>query len=180
MAEEERKEKSAQAKESAAEPKRKEQVPAEKKEEQEPAPAQEMVKADIGKRAIAFIIDIAISSLIGLVPVIGGLIAAAYIALRDGFTSEPFVGQSLGKKVLNLRTMVVGTGQTCDYGLSVKRNLPFFIPMVFWVIPFVGTIFGWVLLIVVLVIEALLTVTDENGERIGDKIAGTRVIEIKS
>ena len=176
MAEEERKEESAQG--NAAEPEKKEETPVEKKEK--PTPPQELAKADIGKRAVAAIIDIVISYIVGLIPVIGWLIGAAYMALRDGFTFEPVDGQSLGKKLLNLRAVVVETGQRCDYVLSIKRNLPFIIPRIFMVIPVVGWLIGAILYLVAIVIEVILVVTDENGERIGDKIAGTRVIEIKS
>ena len=139
-----------------------------------------MAKADIGKRAVAAIIDIVISYIVGPIPVIGWLIGAAYMALRDGFTFEPVNGQSLGKKLLNLRALVVETGQRCDYVLSIKRNLPFIIPMIFMVIPVVGWLIGAILYLVAIIIEVILVITDENGERIGDKIAGTRVIEIKS
>ena len=179
MAEEERKE-SAQAGETPAEPEKKEDVPVEKKEKSVPTPPQELAKADIGKRAVAAIIDIVISYVVGLVPVIGWLIGAAYMALRDGFTFEPVDGQSLGKKLLNLRAVVVETGQRCDYVLSIKRNLPFIIPMIFMVIPVAGWLIGGILYLVAIIIEIILVVTDENGERIGDKIAGTRVIEMKS
>ena len=174
MQEEERKE------ESAAEPQKKEEIPAKKKEEPKITEPQDLAKADIGKRAVAAIIDIVISYIIGLIPIIGGLIGAAYMALRDGFTFEPFVGQSLGKKLLNLRAVVVESGENCDYMLSIKRNLPFIIPMIFMVIPVVGWIIGAVLWIIALIIEIILVITDENGERLGDKIAGTRVIEIQS
>ena len=174
MQEKERKE------ESAAEPQKKEKITEEKKEERESTAPQELSKADIGKRAVAAVIDVVISYIVGLIPVIGWLIGAAYMALRDGLTFEPFVCQSLGKKLLNLRAVVVETGKNCDYGLSIKRNLPFIIPMIFMVIPVVGWIIGAVLWIIALIIEIVLVITDENGERLGDKIAGTRVIEIRS
>ena len=179
MAEEERKEESGAAGEGGAEPEEKEEALVEKNAEEKPSGPQELTKADIGKRAVAAIIDIVISYIVGLIPAIGWLIGAAYMALRDGFTFEPVDGQSLGKKLLNLRAVVVETGRRCDYVLSIKRNLPFIIPMIFMVIPVVGWIIGAVLYLVAIIIEIILVITDENGERIGDKIAGTRVIEIK-
>ena len=102
------------------------------------------------------------------------------MALRDGFTFEPFMGQSLGKKLLNMRAVVLDTGENCDYILSIKRNLPFIIPMIFMVIPVVGWVIGGILWFAALVIEVVLVITDENGDRLGDKIAGTRVVEIQS
>jgi uncharacterized RDD family membrane protein YckC len=185
MAEEEPKGRSPQEGEPAGEAQKKEDVPAAKRptteeKKAEPSPPQELIKADIGKRALAAIVDIVISYVIGLIPVIGWLIGAAYMALRDGFTFEPVDGQSLGKKLVNVRAVVASTGQRCDYMLSIKRNLPFIIPMIFMVIPVIGWLIGAILWVVAIVIEVILVITDENGERIGDKIAGTRVVEIKA
>ena len=180
MAQEEKKKETAQTGESAVDPQKKVEESAGEKKEPEPSAPQDLSKADIGKRAVAAIIDVVISYIVGLIPVIGWLIGAAYMALRDGFTFEPFVGQSLGKKLLNLRAVVVETGGNCDYVLSIKRNLPFIIPMIFMVIPVVGWIIGAVLWVIALIIEVILVITDENGDRLGDKIAGTRVIEVKA
>lgn len=182
MAEEERKEESPQTGEGAAEPQKQEEGPGERREDREPSPPPELAKVDLGKRAIAAYIDIAITIVLCIIPFIGWLIGVTYIALRDGFTLEPFVGQSLGKKLLNLRTVVAETGLPCDYVLSVKRNLIFIIPaasMVFkgW---HVGMILGTMLWGVAIVLESLLIVIDEKGERVGDKIASTRVVEIES
>lgn len=174
MADEERKEEGAQTGEGTPEPQ------AKKKTETVPA-QQDLSKADIGKRVVAAIIDVIISYVIGLIiPLVGGLIGAAYMALRDGFTFEPFVGQSLGKKLLNLKAVVVDTRGNCDYVTSIKRNLPFIIPMIFMVVPVVGWVIGSILWVVALIIEIILVITDENGDRLGDKIADTRVIEIKA
>ena len=181
MAEEGKKDQWAQSGADAPEFQKKEAPPAAepaKAHEVKPVAAEDLKKADVGKRAVAAIIDVVISYVVGLIPVIGWLIGAAYMALRDGFTFEPFVKQSLGKKLLNLRAVMVETGGSCDYLLSIKRNLPFIIPMIFMVVPVIGWIIGGILWLVALIIEIVLVITDENGERLGDKIAGTRVIEI--
>jgi uncharacterized RDD family membrane protein YckC len=151
-----------------------------KVEEPQPSAPLKLSKADIGKRAVAAIIDVVISYIIGFVPIIGWLIGAAYMALRDGFTFEPVVGQSLGKKLLNLKAVVIDSGQKCDYMTSIRRNLPFIIPMVFMAVPVIGWIIGAVVWALALVVEVILVVTDENGDRLGDRIAGTRVIEINA
>src|SRR5690606_13204813 len=60
-------------------------------------------KPDLGKRAIAAIIDGAIAGAVGLIPVIGGVVGALYILLRDGFDFEFMQGRSVGKTLMKLR-----------------------------------------------------------------------------
>jgi len=151
-------------------------------EKPQPA-APQLIKADIGKRAVAAMVDIAIAFFVGMIPIIGGIIGGAYMALRDGFTFEPVNGQSFGKKLFDLKAVSAVSGEPCDYMLSIRRNLPFVVPA----LSMVFSIFGkYVLLgaayiwLAVLVIEFLLAFTDPKGERLGDKIAGTRVVEISS
>lgn len=81
------------------------------------------------------------------------LLSAAYITLRDGF----FKGRSLGKKVLGLQVIKIKTGKPCSYIDSILRNILI-------VIPFCG------------LIDLMWTYVDHNGRRIGDYIAGTRVM----
>ncbi len=47
-------------------------------------PSPQPVKADLGKRVIAAIIDGAIAGVMGLIPWVGGIIGGLYILLRDG------------------------------------------------------------------------------------------------
>jgi uncharacterized RDD family membrane protein YckC len=46
--------------------------------------------------------------------------------LKDGFN-----GYSVGKYLCNLRVVDVKTGLPCDFGASLKRNLPLLIPLYF-------------------------------------------------
>lgn len=140
-------------------------------------------KADLGKRFIAAIIDATIAVVVGLIPVIGGLIGAAYLLLRDGFEYGFMDHRSVGKKLMKLRPVTLDGG-TVDINISVKRNWMFalgalvqaliLIPIVGWVlIPIVG-----LAALVIGVIEIVLVFTNEEGRRWGDKLANTKVIEV--
>jgi len=152
-------------------------------------------KADVFKRLVAYLIDaILVGVVASIIPFIGGLIACAYMLLRDGldFTQN----RSIGKMAFNLKPIVVENGANCDLITSAKRNWILaigYIPSIFFKrfltgIPFVGHIssviyliisflFGIPLLIYV-IIEVVLIFTDKKGLRLGDKMAGTQVIEL--
>ncbi len=146
-------------------------------------PAPEAVKADLGKRFIAALIDGLLAGGVSIIPFIGGLIGAAYILLRDGLELEFMDRRSIGKKLLKLRPLRLD-GQPMDVATSVKRNLPLCIGAVgsiFWIIP----ILGWILAIllgvmglIVAIVELVLVLTDPEGRRMGDKLGATRVIEV--
>ena len=93
--------------------------------------------------------------------------------------------RSIGKKVMKLRPVLLDGGKT-DMTASIKRNWMFalgglvqvlmFIPVVGWaLIPVVG-----VISLILAIIEIVLILTDPEGRRLGDKIAGTKVIEVES
>jgi uncharacterized RDD family membrane protein YckC len=146
-----------------------------------PPPA--AAKADLTKRFIAALIDGLLAGGVSMVPVIGGIVGAAYILLRDGLTIDFMDRRSIGKKLLKLRP-VRADGQPMDPETSIKRNITLCIGAVgaiFWIIP----ILGWIIAIllglvglVVAVIEMVLVLTDAQGMRMGDKLAGTKVIEV--
>jgi uncharacterized RDD family membrane protein YckC len=139
-------------------------------------------KADLGKRFIAMLIDVLIAIVIGLIPIVGGLIGAAYLLLRDGFDYEFMDHRSIGKKLMKLRPVRMDN-QPLDINTSVKRNWMFalgalvqalfFIPVLGWVlIPVVG-----LASLVIGIVEIVLVVTNPEGIRWGDKLAATKVIE---
>jgi len=140
-------------------------------------------KADLGKRFVAALIDAAIAVVIGFIPIIGGIISAAYWLLRDGMDFDFMKKRSLGKKVMKLRPVTLD-GSPVDMVVSIKRNWMFalggivqllmFIPVIGWaLIPVVG-----VIALILAIIEIILVLTDPEGRRMGDKIAGTKVIEV--
>ena len=81
------------------------------------------VKADTGKRALAFIIDIAVAWLLSAVipTFIGPMLGALYLLLRDGFAFEYMDGRSLGKRLIGLRPVRLDGGKM-DLATSASRN----------------------------------------------------------
>ena len=142
-----------------------------------PAPA----KADLGKRAIALIIDGVATMVVGFIPLIGGMIATAYWLLRDGMDVEFMDHRSLGKKLMKLRPVMLD-GSPVDMATSAKRNWMFALGGIagFFAMTIIGLVLAIPLFLVAFVlgiVEVVLVLTDAEGRRIGDKTAGTMVIE---
>lgn len=142
-------------------------------------------KADLVKRFVAAIIDGAIASAIGLIPVIGGLVGLAYILLRDGFELEFMDYRSVGKKLMKLRP-VRSDGKAMTYEASFRRNWPLVFGSLVQVLFFIPVI-GWLLIPVVAIIglalgiaEIVLVFTNPEGKRWGDRLAKTKVVEVAS
>ncbi len=142
-------------------------------------------KADLSKRFIAALIDGLLTAGVSFIPLVGGIIGAAYMLLRDGLELDFMNGRSIGKTLLKLRPIRLD-GQKMDIATSVKRNFPFCIGSVgsiFLIIP----ILGWIIAIllgliglVVALVEIFFVLTDAEGRRWGDKLAGTKVIEVSA
>jgi len=141
-------------------------------------------RPDVVKRAIAAIIDGAIAGLLGrFVPVVGWIVSLLYILLRDGFEFEFMDGRSLGKRLIGLRPVRLDGGKM-DLATSVRRNWTLCLGSLasfLLVIPFLG----WLLYIPALIAAAVLGIielvrvfTDPEGRRLGDTLAGTKVIEV--
>jgi len=140
-------------------------------------------KADLGKRFVAALIDGVLAAVVSFVPVVGGIVAAAYMLLRDGLEFDFMDRRSIGKKIMKLRP-VRDDGAPMDMETSVKRNLPLcigYVGSIFVIIPILGWILALLLGLVgliVVIIEIVLVVTDAEGRRFGDKFGTTKVIEV--
>jgi len=77
-----------------------------------------------------------------------------YVLISDGFPN----GQSLGKKVTKTKVIDMTSGQDCTVGQSILRNITLFIP-------FLGFL------------DILVMLLDDSHRRLGDKMAGTVVID---
>ncbi len=138
-------------------------------------------QVDITKRAIAVIIDGVITVVVGFIPIAGGIAATAYWLLRDGMDLEFMDHRSIGKKVMKLRPVTLD-GQPLDMAASIKRNWMFGLGGLaqLFAMTFVGLVIAiplGLIALVISVIEIVLVLTDAEGRRMGDKMAGTRVIE---
>lgn len=137
-------------------------------------------KADSGKRVVAALIDFAIAYLIGFIP-FGGTIGILYILLRDGL---PFDSSgSFGKKIMKLRPVRLD-GKPMTLETSFKRNWTLVFGSVVQVLLFIPII-GWALIplvavaaVILYILEVVLVFLDPQGRRLGDRMAGTKVVEV--
>ncbi len=87
----------------------------------------------------------------------GAGVAVLYLLLRDSIG-----GQSLGKLLVGLVVVTVRTGGLCTWKESVLRNVFALIPGANIVAPF---------------LETITIIRDPQGQRLGDRLAQTQVIE---
>ncbi len=148
-----------------------------------------MVKAPLGKRVVAYLIDVVLVMAVVMVVGLGGsvilgivagmmgraggmvallslplivltwLLAAVYMLLRDGLNN----GASYGKKFMKLKVLKAGMPATMKD--SAMRNVTFLAG----VIPVIGQLF--------VLVELLMPFIDKEGLRFGDKLAKTQVVE---
>lgn len=113
--------------------------------------------ADWQTRSLAFLIDLIIYTAIfyGLGSV-GHFLSMLYMVFRDGI----FAGQSIGKKVMKIQ-VIHADGRAVHFVDSSFRNVLFLF---------------YLLLPLTIVLEAIALMRDPERKRIGDRIAGTRVI----
>lgn len=121
-------------------------------------------RAGVRKRAAAAIADaLLVASCVVLYGAQGSLlfiaIGAAYLLLRDALFIP---GQSIGKFLFGLRVINLDHGGPCDRKHSVKRNFILLVPG---------------LNVVAAVLEIAAIVRDPQGQRLGDTLANTQVVE---
>jgi len=121
-------------------------------------------KADLKKRTAAAVIDAGLVATCVLGFKIQGsplfLVAGAlYLLLRDALVVP---GQSVGKFLVGLVAVSLDDGRPCSRMAAAKRNAIFLVP-------------GFN--IVAVCLEAAAIVRDPQGQRLGDRIANTQVVE---
>ena len=132
-------------------------------------------KADLTLRALARVADFALAFVLArTAPQIGPILAAFYLLVADGLMG----GQSVGKKIFGVRTVVLPSRAPAGYHESVLRNAPFALVAIFWAVPLL-----WPMLVVaglpIVGFEAYMIFTDRLGIRIGDIFADTQVVDTK-
>lgn len=121
-------------------------------------------RADVRRRASAAITD---ALLVGSCGVLYGTqgsllfvaIGVAYVLLRDALFLP---GQSVGKFLFGLRVISLDTGRSCGRWHSVQRNLILIVPG---------------LNVVAVALETVEIGRDTQGQRLGDRLANTQVVE---
>jgi hypothetical protein len=132
--------------------------------------SEEQRRAGLLLRTAAKAIDfILIASVVEIIPRAGFFAGLAYLLLGDGF----FDGRSIGKKLIRIRVVSSGTNTPCTFKESILRNSTFAAGYILWIVPWIG----WILFLVVAIIEFVLVLGSEDGMRLGDEIAKTTVLE---
>ncbi len=127
-------------------------------------------KAHVLNRFIAKAIDgMLIAAASQVIEPVGWIAGLAYALIADGFPG----GQSVGKRLIGLQTVVPRTKEFSGFRDSIVRNLPLAFAYLLFPIPYVG----WLLAGAVMSFEALLLIGNEQGIRLGDEIAGTQVLD---
>ncbi len=131
------------------------------------------MQAEKGTRVAGYLIDLIPAiflSLFGFIPILGfmiaGLLLAPYWLLRD------ITGASLGKRLLGVR-VTFKDGTPASLGARVIRNLPLAVGPCLMIIPLLGYVIGAPTTGLIILAEAVLLLA--QGERIGDRLAGTTV-----
>lgn len=127
-------------------------------------------KARVLNRFIAKFVDLIVVAAAGqVVPPVGWLAGLAYVLIGDGLTG----GQSLGKRLIGLQTVVPRSREVSGFRESIIRNLSLALAYLLFPIPYIG----WALATALVLLEALLIIGNEQGLRLGDEIAHTQVLD---
>ena len=135
-----------------------------------PANVRVYPKAQVLNRFIAKFIDIIIIAAVANFGLVGWLAGMAYVLIADGFPG----GQSIGKRVIGLQTVVPDAREVASFKESIIRNLPLAVGYLLLLVPYIG----WVLILAITTFEALLMVGNDQGLRVGDEFAHTQVLDV--
>ncbi|MHB1545773.1 MAG: RDD family protein [bacterium] len=132
-------------------------------------------KANVLHRFIAKAIDLLIFGFLSeMFYPYGFLAGVLYILISDGF----FDGASLGKRIIGLKVVTVLDEKQPEFKESIIRNSFLAVPLLFAFIPFVGYFLLVVIGIVIYAAEVYFIIKSPEGERIGDRFAFTRVVDV--
>jgi uncharacterized RDD family membrane protein YckC len=136
------------------------------------------VKTRLIRRAVAKWVDLLVIFFLAIIfryP-IGPLLGFFYSLLADGAPFKKCQGQSLGKKLMNLRVIRLVDRQPARWQDSALRNMPIGVATFFGIIP----VWGWLILLFIgiplMIMELYLMLTAASGHRLGDVMADTEVI----
>ena len=127
-------------------------------------------KAHVLNRLIAKGLDlILVAAADRLVPPVGWLAGLAYVLIADGFAG----GQSVGKRLIGLQTLLPRSRDVAGFKDSIIRNLPLALAYLLFPLPYVG----WFLAAGIVGFEMLLLLGNDQGIRLGDELAHTQVVD---
>lgn len=128
-------------------------------------------KAELGPRLVAKAIDLVLAYLLAwLVPALGPLAGMAYLIFADAVWN----GQSLGKRLMGVKTVHIPSRKSCSPAQSAVRNMPPALAFALTLNPVLALVAG-----PIFAFEAYMAFSDAHGIRIGDIFADTQVIDGK-
>jgi uncharacterized RDD family membrane protein YckC len=131
-------------------------------------------RADPWRRAMGRGADLALAMILEVASgAAGPILAAVYLLAADGVA-----GQSPGKRLAGNRVVVLRRRAPGTFRHSILRNLPFGAAALFGAAPGVPLVMGAAGLLLVAAFEGILALADgARGQRLGDTVAGTQVVD---
>ena len=130
-----------------------------------------------GRRFGAYLIDAVVAAIIEAIASVPGIGTAVTIVLALFWLLRDINGASPGKTVCGL-VVENRAGGPSTANQRIIRNLPFAVVVLPLVIPALGIPVAYTIQLVLVTVEALLVLA--NGDRLGDKLAGTKVVRRSS
>lgn len=126
----------------------------------------------IASRVLARFVDIImILALIELLPGVGLYAGIIYILIGDSI----FQGGSVGKKLMRISVIRIVDQKPCPPRESIIRNVTLGTAILSTRIP----VIGYVIAGLIVILEFLMMLGNKEGRRLGDELAGTRVVSIE-
>lgn len=136
----------------------------------------------LGAALIDGVIAFILTAFLGGLPLLGGVVGAAYLVVRDGLELGPIRYRSVGKHLMGL-SVVRLDGKPLSLETSVLRNWMFglgalagiltAVPLVGGLIAPLASIGGLALILY----EVYAVFTDPSGRRWGDRLGHTKVVQ---
>jgi hypothetical protein len=129
-------------------------------------------QANLLNRFIAKFLDFLVVALLYEIPLrISFPMGLVYLLLADGF-----LGGSLGKRLIGLKIIMGEEQGEIAFRESAIRNIPFALAYLAYTIPFIG----WLIAAGLIAFESFLMIGNPNGIRLGDELAKTFVLDIRT
>jgi uncharacterized RDD family membrane protein YckC len=126
-------------------------------------------------RLVAKAADLILAMSLWHIPGAAGAFASLfYLLMCDGFPG----GRSAGKWLTGLKVVRVDR-EGMDFQSSLLRNLTVATPFLLYLIPVAGPFLAYTIGLAVLLIETYLGFYDADGQRAGDTLAETLVVECR-
>jgi uncharacterized RDD family membrane protein YckC len=137
-------------------------------------------KVSVLNRVIAKVIDLVIVITLGALVKypFGPFVGFFYSIAADGMNFGPFAGQSAGKRFSGLRVVNLRRQAPANLRDSLLRNAPVGVATFFAIIP----VWGWLILALIgvplMIMEIWLMIRTPLGQRLGDVMGDTEVLEV--